>query len=323
MARRRAAAGLLIVAVLVGCSGGGRDEAKPSPGGATATPARVPQVGECRGPISKEIFGSSFDARPTVPCEQVHGSETVFVAQLSAALAGLPHDRISAMFEVKYGTQELDPILSECEVAFERYVGETRFAPDASLPTNLSLAFFMPSSDEWAAGGRWVRCDAVTEPFTGQEARGTTESLRGIAARDPRTPWRLCFNETSRPEPRDQGRSEGSSFTSCDQPHNVEEIMRIRVADPKVDMAADDTSVITSYLTREFGPRCVDRAAAHLGLSRRAMEQREDIKLSVHAINPEAWPTSSRARAVACRATTQEPTVGTLEGLGRRPLVRS
>ncbi len=227
------------------------------------------------------------------------------------------------MFDVKYGTAELDPVLSECEVAFERYVGETRFAPDATLPSNLSLAFFMPSFDEWGEGARWVRCDAVTAPFTGQETRGTTESLRGRAARDPRAPWRVCFNETSRPENLDEGRSEGSPFTSCDQPHNVEEIMRIRVADPKVDMAADDTSVITSYLTREFGPRCVDRAAAHLGLSRRATEQREDIELSVFAIDPAAWPTSSRARAVACRATTQEPTVGTLEGLGSRPLVRS
>ncbi len=322
MVRRRAAGGLLMVAVMVGCSGGSRDEAKPSPRGATVAPARVPQVGECRAPITKEIFRSSFDARPTVPCEQVHGSETVFVSQLSAELAGLPHDKISAMFDVKYGTSELDPVLSECEVAYERYVGETRFAPDAKLPSNLSLAFFMPSFDGWAEGERWVRCDAVTEPFTGQETRGTTESLRGIAARDPRAPWRVCFNESSRTEGRDQGRSEGDPFTSCDQPHNVEEIMRIRVADPKVDVAADDTSVITSYLTREFGPRCVDRAAAHLGLSRRAMEQREDIKLTVHAVNPTAWPTSSRAREVACRATTQEPTVGTLEGLGRKPLVR-
>lgn len=187
---RRAVAVALATALLAACGGGGGGSSDAPSGPAepqsaatiTSTPTTVPafptpRVGECRGPISREIIEADSDARPTVGCDQLHGSETVFVDSLPAPVAALPYDKVAALTE---DSPELLPILSQCREDSDHYLGENPIGPDAVRVTSLFVPFFIPPAEEWAKGARWLRCDAVTEPFEGQATRATTESLRGI-----------------------------------------------------------------------------------------------------------------------------------------------
>ncbi len=313
---RPAVALLLLTAVMAACARGDSDGADPSP--VTTSAPATPQVGECRGPISQEIFAADTDTRPTVPCDQAHGSETVLVGQLPAAVAALPQEQAAALSN---HSPEMFPTLDQCTEEFDRYVGVSRIGPDAVRRGNLSMAFFVPPAEDWARGARWVRCDAVTEPFAGQAVRSTTESLRGILARDPLpAAWRSCYGEVTVAAP-PTVRYEG--FTSCDQPHEGEVLLRFQVSDPKVDALAGDPRALEEFARTGFVQVCTDRVAAHMGLSTAAFTRRGDIRVVSTALQVPRWATDPKSRQVQCLGFTQQPTVGTLEGLGTKPLPSS
>ena len=308
---------VLVLAVALaacGCSDGGAGRAAPSTARATPPPAFAnPQVGACRAPISDEILAAASDPRPAIPCDQPHGSETVFVGQLPADVAMLAHEEASALDR---GTAELGPALERCEKEYDAYVGVTRIEPDGFRPDNLVLAFFIPAAEEWAKGARWLRCDVATAPFAGQAVRATTEPLRGIGARNPLDPaWRTCFRDvTGSPAARFEG------FTPCAEPHKAEALVVFQVTDPKVDTLAGDPKALGDYVRNGFLAACTQRVAARIGLSTTALAERGDIGTGSVALEVSRWATQRRARRVQCLALVAEPTVGTLEALGSRPL---
>ena len=270
-------------------------------------------MGECRGPITREIIKADADPRPTVGCDQLHGSETAFVGSLPAPVAALPYDKVAALTE---DSPELLPILSQCRSDFDHYLGESGIGPDAVRVTSLFSPFFIPTAEEWAKGARWLRCDAATEPFDGQATRGTTESLRGILTRGPLpVSLRACYRVTF---------PDFTGLTSCDQAHKGELMLEYLATDPRIAAFGTDIKAIEAYIyTKPFVKGCDDRVAALVGVRGPAELEQRAIYPATVPINVERWPADPQARKVWCIAIVDQPIVGTLEGLGMKPLPRA
>lgn len=310
-----AAALALVAALLAGCLA---PAPEPGPSATTSTgiPPRSPdpQVGECRGLITREIIRASSDVRPPLSCDQPHGSETVFVGELPPAVAALSHREAD---QLTNDSEALRSVLDQCDEAYERYVGVSRIGPDSVRVSNLSRAFFIPSADDWAQGARWLRCDAVTEPLNGQPGRDTAVRLRGILNQTPLPPaWRACYRDVTPPP-----QLRFDFFTSCDQPHAGEALLRFDVRDPNLDeMARQGT--LGDYARSGFDQACTDRVADLVGLSPAAFADRKDITVGIVVPQLPRWAEDPKARWVQCLAFTPRLTVGSLEGLGPEPLRR-
>lgn len=312
---RNAVVVLVVVATAFGCTPA-EDAAKPTTTSSTApTGFTLPKVGECRGLISRDIIRASSDSRRPSSCEEPHGSETVFVGELPKAVA----DGTRAAAELLTdASPELRPVLNECDQEYQRYVGVSRIGPDAVRETNLARAFYIPPPEDWLKGARWIRCDAVTEPSSGQVNRGTTKRLRGILEGDPPAPaWRTCYRDVTPPP-----KLTFDFFTSCDQPHNGEALLRFRTSDPRIDELADDPKGLEELARTGFNQQCTERVAAHIGLSNEALAARTDVTVGLVALQLTRWPSEPNARWVQCLAFTSRPTIGTVEGLGDKPLPR-
>jgi hypothetical protein len=305
---------VLGLALLGGCVAPAEDASSVTSTTATVARSPDPKVGECRGPITREIIRASSDIRRPLSCDQPHGSETVFVGQLPPAVSSLSHRDVD---QLAADSEALRPILDECDEAYEGYVGVSRISPDSVRVTNLSRAFFVPSADDWAQGARWLRCDAVTEPVNGQVNRESTEPLRGILNQDPLpAKWRACYRDVTPPP-----QLRFDFFTSCDQPHAGEALLRFDVNDPVLDEMAK-RGALDQYARSGFDQACTDRVAGLVGVPAADLASRTDITVGIVVPQLARWADDPKARWVQCLAFTSRPTGGTLEGLGAAPLPR-
>ena len=118
-ALRWTAAVASVALVLGGC---GDDDA--TDGDATTTTEVAvpePEVGECRGPIDQTINAAETDSRPTVPCDQPHGSETAAVLDLPEDLQDATHDEAVAGFDSD--EPPFDDLLAQCIDATDELCG--------------------------------------------------------------------------------------------------------------------------------------------------------------------------------------------------------
>lgn len=308
---------VLVVGALAACAGNDGQGASRSAADASSTSSAaaapsfdMPRPGDCRGPITREIIEAVSDLRPTVPCEGPHGSETYFVGELPAAMATLSHPQVSELADDFPAKRQ---VVDECERENDRFVGVKRLAADAIRPDNLDWAFFIPSSDDWEMGARWIRCDAVTELFEGQTERSTTERMQGLAARDPLPDaFRRCYADVAAVE--------ASGLGPCDQPHRVELMLEFRVTDPRVDALAGDPKALADYARTAYFQTCAERAAPLVGLSPTDLMTRKGLKVGTGLVEVAAWATDPTARLVWCLAITERLITGTVEGLGTKPL---
>ena len=303
------------VASLVGCVAPAEED-RSSASTTTVTFARSPdpKVGECRGLITREIIQASSDTRRPLPCDQPHGSETVFVGELPPAVASLSHRDVD---QLAGDSEALRPLLDECDEAYEEYVGVSRISPDSVRVTNLSRAYFIPAADDWAQGARWLRCDAVTEPVNGQVDRETAEPLRGILRQDPLPPqWRACYRDVTPPP-----QLRFDFFTSCDQPHTGEALLRFDVKDPALDAMAEQ-GALDQYARSGFDQACTERVAGLIGIPPADLTARRDISVGIVVPQLARWAEDPKARWVQCLVHTARPTSGTVEGLGGAPVPR-
>ena len=316
---RSLAAAVVAVVVVAGCTANGFPQTQRSTTTSTEVtgpPSPRPQRGECRGLITSEIIGAATDVRPPVACDQPHGSETVLVADLPPHVSDLSHREATALTN---DSSELRGVLDECDVAFEDYVGVSRIDLTSVRESTLSRVFFLPGFDDWARGARWLRCDVVTEPLNGEVTRGVDRPLRGILDQQPLpAELRPCYRDVSPPP-----RLAFGFPTSCDQPHHADVLLRFQVTDPKVDEVAADRVRLEEHAKTAFIEPCSERVAALVGLTQEALFARRDISVSSRALHLSRWAEEPDYRRVQCIAfTTSQLTVGSLEGLGDRPLPR-
>jgi hypothetical protein len=307
-----AAAALLIL--IAGC---GDDDG--TDGEATTTSEEAipePQVGECRGPIDLATINAPTDERPTVPCDQPHGSETAAVLDVPESLADASHDEAVAAMQAE-DDDELG--FGETSKACIEAANELWGAP---LPTSdeviragqFSSASFLPSAEEWEAGGRWVRCDAVIQPVSETDVRSSTHAFAGVAQL-PVIPAEFlsCISLDT------------GGNVPCTEPH-VGELMAV-VFDFDVDLARYDAAasggagsmeMLFLELEQTYGPQCEAAVASIIGA------QRDDIRVEVDfptdKQRAEASIANFGAIRVGCYAITGQPRAGTLAGLGTGPL---
>jgi hypothetical protein len=306
---------LLALALVAGCTEG-RDQARRSTTTSRSEIDRpapaTPEVGQCRGEITRQVIRGAVDDRRPISCDQLHGSETFFVDELPPEAADLSHPDAVAL---AVDSPVLRDVLDRCGEEFNHYVGVSRIDVEAVREHNLTRAFFIPHADDWARGARWIRCDVVTEPLNGVVARGTTERLRGLVARDPLPPeWRPCYRDVEPPPSVRFG-----FLVSCDRPHLGEALLRFLVTDPQVDAIAGDQRRLEEFAGDGFDQPCLERVAAHVGRPVADFAAGNDLRVAALPLDMGRWATDHAARWVQCLAFTSRPRVGTLEGLGTKP----
>ncbi len=156
-------------------------------------------VGSCHRldqPVETDPMFAS-DTSPAVPCTSPHQSETFADAPITGAVAR-PAQRPSPLW--------LESALTGA-CSWQRmgdYLGDQ--APD--ITQDVVVLQIVPSVDEWKAGVREVRCDALIGPRTSASVATISQSLRGIVRTPAAARFRVCRL--------------GDDHVPCDGLHNTE-----------------------------------------------------------------------------------------------------
>ncbi|MGH9186376.1 MAG: septum formation family protein [Acidimicrobiales bacterium] len=276
-------------------------------------PPEPPKAGECRGPISIADISAATDSRPTVPCDQPHGTETATVHDLPEQW---DYNQVREALETG-GEPRLENLLSDCSADVQDYVGSPVVEPESAAEVNphqLELSYFVPTRDEWERGARWLRCDVTLYPPEGADEdapAGTTVAFAGAAAQPVIDPsFRQCSTLPAADDLPD---------VPCTEPH-VRELMLV-----VLDTDLDPTSVLRQ---NEWSDLAGPAAHAHCGaaLPSRVGAERPDIvaqewvpRLDMAIEEYEFFGTVT----YECWAVTSVPITGTVQAIGSNPLPAS
>lgn len=131
----------------VAAGGGAPTQGQPSQNPAPA-PEPPPDEGDCRR-LSADDLRTIVDDSPTVPCRLRHTVVTFSVGRLPASAT---RDALSSSDErVESAADRF------CRDRFRDRLGGDRTDRKLSM---LAATYFLPSTEQFALGARWVRCDA-------------------------------------------------------------------------------------------------------------------------------------------------------------------
>jgi hypothetical protein len=166
---------------------------------ATPDPEPPPEVGECRG-VSIDQLRTIVNDEPSVPCGRAHTVVTFFVDTLPESAT---RDAIAPADERVETAAD-----RTCRSEFPDYVGGN--ASDRRL-SMLTPTYFLPPSEQWNFGARWVRCD-VYAYATPTELANLPRSLEGALDRN-RTGQDFARCSPVSPN------AEGFRHVICQEPH--------------------------------------------------------------------------------------------------------
>lgn len=198
----------LLLVLLAGCS------QEPDPGDsvlgppATASPETTPaarpapEVGACHR-LSLAQARTATTTTPPVPCDGTHTAYTFHVGR----------------FAEEAMTADAGLARRACTRHLAEGVGLSRTA----LPgTVIDWVWFEPTTEQWAAGSRWFRCDAIAR---------TEDRLHPLPAAAPPFPdgdvpaaWRRCIAV-------DDAELRVGHTVTCDRPHDYRFAGTFRAAD--------------------------------------------------------------------------------------------
>jgi Septum formation len=204
-----ACAVVLLAGACFGSSSGPEPTAPSASAKAAAGPAATetappepdppPKEGECRG-VSVDQLRTIINDEPPVPCKRAHTVVTFFVGTLPESAT---EDAIAPADERVEAAAD-----RTCRSRFDGYVGGNRRDRRLSM---LTPTYFLPPSEQWNRGARWVRCD-VYAYATPTELTDLPRSLEGVLNRD-RTSAR--FGRCSPVSPN----APGFRHVICQEPH--------------------------------------------------------------------------------------------------------
>ena len=177
--------GVLALALLAGCGapagtdGDLTDDWQPLP------PVRqfVPAAGVCYPVLDKVAYLASYTA---LDCARTHRSETVYIGKFPAAYA-------SAKTAPAVDADALRSAFPECDAKAQQFLGGNWRG------ARMSIAVVPPSTQAWAGGSRWYRCevfllDALDSSSDEEHPVDNTGSLRGVLSKPSPLAYG-CFNE--------------------------------------------------------------------------------------------------------------------------------
>lgn len=181
------AAVLVLVAVLAGCTGGGTEEAEPTPaaGQSSAAPVRAtppprPPVGACYRLDYDAALSPTNRSRP-VPCTRPHTATTYAVGSLATVREGhllaVDSDRVQAQ------------VAQACPERLGGFLGAT---PAQLRLTSLRPVWFTPTLRQSDAGQSWYRCDVIALAGPERLAPLSGDLERALATPDGRRRYGIC-----------------------------------------------------------------------------------------------------------------------------------
>lgn len=311
--RHHARAGLVgasVMLVLASCAAGSAApqviatgpigaNAAASAGGSTTVPGQAagpsapgaaPLVGDCRGPSSARTIDPPTDPRPTVPCDGVHGAETFFVGTLPDTVTTWPtaQDTVIADLVTQIG-QQCQPVLAD-------YIGLVPGPSGTQTLTRVDLAFYLPTSSEFAAGARWFRCDAVVYPFASDAETTIPGTLKDAFTGRPPAPELLVCEGAA------------GDRLACSLPHRAE-LLEALVLPEGADTAYPGSAALGTWVDQLCLPR-VRELLAQRG------ELRNDLGLLDYWPTAESWAGGDRTALCGASVVANELVTGTLRGIG-------
>ena len=196
--------------------------ATPTPTTASSAPAAVatPVDGECWDyPAMDHWVLEDNAAAKRVDCTQEHTAQTVWLGELPATVTENPFsvmDGIQAAYPTADGDVDLDrataaeqasyeamgellsPAFAECRKALDRRSGAMAVA-GLHQYSLLATDITGPGADAWAAGARWIRCNAAAESPDGDPSEATRlmtlpVSIDGVLMSEAGMQFRKCFS---------------------------------------------------------------------------------------------------------------------------------
>jgi len=225
---------LLLVAALAGCGTTGvdgdlADEWRPLPSAEPFVPGTGCHVDAVAENASREQYA-------LVDCATAHVSETIYVGQLSGAIAN--EQTLPLATNVA-----LSVVYAECSGRADQLMGVSW------LDFLLELRLILPSADAWKGGARWFGCDLV-QPTTYEDET----YQRREAALKLETAVRMGCYQT-----KVSGSSAALTEASCANPHNTEYVGSFVSTSPQPPVSSDDWQVLHD--------RCMGLVAKFIGVS--------------------------------------------------------
>ncbi len=284
--RMTALAALGIAALLASCTGTadappeaaasrsvGASPSQPPTASPTPTPTREPppEEGECRG-VSIAQLRTIINDEPAVPCRRPHTVVTFYVGRLPEAAT---RDAIAPADErVEAAADRI------CRSRFRDHVGGSRTRRRLSM---LTPTYFLPPSEQFNAGARWVRCD-VFAYATPQRLADLPRSLEDALERDRAVDR---FDRCSRVSPS----SPRFAHVACAEPHGWRAVAVRPVGRPG-ERYPDARTV-----QDRARARCEDPVRDYLGTQ-------DAFSYGFEVPQPDAW--AEGERSALCWAQTSE-----------------
>ncbi|MGH9186750.1 MAG: septum formation family protein, partial [Acidimicrobiales bacterium] len=275
-----------------------------------------PSLGECRGPITQEIFEADSDPRKPIGCDQPHGAETVMVLDLPAPVADLAFSTAQLLGD---GADRLPPdalaafgsLLDQCDVALNEHTGAPVIPPTGEFNargSQLAVAWFIPTGKQWTDGARWLRCDAIINPAGRAGEFAYAGALEGVQQPGVPIPMELryCLDANN-------------DGVACTQPHKLERMSVLYSADSQLDPTAVDAPDPWIRLAQPLTLQMCDSSVLQL-----LGGHRDDVLLASNFPNlgeaQQQWAEEARLR-IDCYAGVQDgQLIGTLQDIGPNPL---
>jgi hypothetical protein len=192
---------LLSLVACTGCSSQVAGRATPAP----QVVAAAPEARNC-WQDSTPGSGSPLDETEIVACTEPHNAETI-VANDGVFAPEMAYPTLRDLGSDATNRQLLVDICNPFLV--DGYLGMDVQTELPSYGLYVTAAPRLPSSEQWDAGARWIRCDLVYGMQSGAPAPGL---MAGGLTGPQSAAYHLCFT----------GTSDDYTPVGCDQPHAAE-----------------------------------------------------------------------------------------------------
>ncbi len=221
---RTACIAVLLLA-LSGCTQG------QAGGGVDPQETARPKLGACRELIPDDIARAS-NATASVACSARHTAETFSVGTFPADLSKHdPDDRALGAY-----------VYDRCQSGFQRFIGGDE---SLVLRSTMTWAWFRPTTEAWAAGAHWFRCDVVGGGEQSKSFITLPTTAKGLLLGKPDDRWLVCVDGPS---------VSGSVKIPCTSKHSWRAVTTISVGKDTDDYPGDR---LVEVRTRDFCSRSV------------------------------------------------------------------
>ncbi|WP_432983830.1 septum formation family protein [Dactylosporangium sp. CA-233914] len=297
MARKLIAAlvPVMALALLAGCgTPAGTDKDLTDDWAMLAAPKiPSPPVGQCYT-TTVDYFATDtttlFSFKPVDSCSTSHASETFWVGDLpSSAATGTTPPKGAAL---KDGW-------ATCNTEAEKFLGGDFH------DGRLELLVLIPSSTQWSAGARYLRCDLAEVVSDGDKPVNRTGSLKGTLSGDK--PLGL----TCAMEVYDTDGKTWLDYTpaACTSTHNMEYVGTYASTDRPFPSNSDERKTA-------MRPGCEGLGAKYLGMTASQLTNHQQVGIGFWMVDEENWNRGNRTARCYAMLFDKKTVTKSIKGIG-------